>query len=74
MWKLLIAKEKYEEAFHSVTGDTQSYVAGLCGDHFFKEKMYSRSIGYYLKSDRSFEEVVLKFLDSGEKEVLQCKQ
>ena len=67
MWKLLIAKEKYEEAFHSVTGDTQSYVAGLCGDHFFKEKKYSRSIGYYLKSDRSFEEVVLKFLDSGEK-------
>ena len=49
-------------------------MAGLCGDHFFREKMYSRSIGYYLKSDRSFEEVVLKFLDSGEREVLQCKR
>ncbi len=73
VWKLLISKEKYEEAFHSVTGDTQAFVAGECGDYFFREKKYARSINYYLKSDRSFEEVVLKFLESGERDVLQSR-
>ena len=51
---MLVDKKWYEEAYNSVSGATQKFVAGKCGDYFCDEKMYDKAITYYLKSDRSF--------------------
>ena len=51
---MLVDKNRFEEAYNSVSGAAQKFVAGKCGDHFCDEKMYDKAISYYLKSDRSF--------------------
>jgi hypothetical protein len=67
MWKFYVEQRKFEEAvyFCEQTGsESLRRVKGLYADDLFSKSEYQRAAIEYCDSDRSFEEVALKFLNA----------
>lgn len=74
MWKYYIEQKRYEDAvFFCESNGSASLprVKGLYADDLFAKNQYIESASAYSDSDRSFEEVTLKFLNHNEDNGLQ---
>lgn len=64
IWVEYFKENKYKDAL-SLCKDQKyiSVISGCVADQIFEAGNYERSVDYYAKSNRSFEEVALKFLN-----------
>ncbi len=68
LWRQHVESGNYKEALqHCRQFGKENYphVAGICANSMFKSGMYSEAAVLYAESDRSFEDVVLRFLRAG---------
>ena len=75
LWKLHLERGDFKEALKLCEDDNEKYakyVAGLYADHEFKEGKYEKAAMLYVKSNRSFEEVILKYITAEENKGLVC--
>ena len=50
--------------FRSKTGKQRAFAAGFYADHLFSKEKFDSAAEYYSQSDKTFEEVALKFLQA----------
>ena len=50
---------------HCKTSKQKAYVAGIYAENLFNKEKYELAAEYYAKSEKTFEEVTLKFLRGG---------
>ena len=67
-WRQYLAKGFIEEAyrFHQ-TPEQRLYLAGIWADQLFERGYQEKAARYYVLSNRSFEEICLKFMKLGTK-------
>lgn len=63
-WRQFLARGSIEEAFQShQTPEQRLYLAGIWADQQFEKGNHDRAAKLYVQSDRSFEEICLKFMN-----------
>ena len=76
IWKAHLEREDFDQALEFCEKRNREYVkkvARLYANSLFEKKNYYEAASIYSKSDEFLEEVALKFLISGQDEVLNCK-
>ena len=63
-WKLLIEEGKYEQAYTVCKAKNEyiSYAAGVYAEYLFSKRQYEKAAKYFSETNRTFEEIFLKFL------------
>jgi len=62
-WKYYLKIGQVKDALQSCKQEKQkAFVAGLYADQLFQKEKYEQAADYYAKSEKTFEEVALKFL------------
>lgn len=62
-WKYYLKRGMIKEALNNCKNPTQkSLVAGIYADSLFAKERYELAAEYYAKSEKTFEEVTLRFL------------
>jgi hypothetical protein len=75
LWKQHLERGNFKDALKLCEDDNEKhagYVAGLYADHEFDKGKYEEAAILYMKSNRSFEEVVLKYVKAEENKGLLC--
>lgn len=66
IWLAYLKMNKYKDALNLCRDPKyQSIISGLVAEQIFDAGNYERSVEFYAKSNKSFEEVSLKFLSKG---------
>ncbi|XP_006454639.1 hypothetical protein AGABI2DRAFT_176125 [Agaricus bisporus var. bisporus H97] len=72
VWKLYLEKGQFETALlFSKTAFQRDQVLSAQAEAYFNEGRYFQAAGCYAQCSATFEEVVLKFLDAGERDALR---
>ncbi|KAF9455054.1 hypothetical protein P691DRAFT_691384 [Macrolepiota fuliginosa MF-IS2] len=72
VWKIYLEKGQFDTALRfSKTAYQRDRVLAAQADAYFKEGRYFQAAGCYAQCSATFEEVVLKFLDAGERDALR---
>ena len=72
VWKIYLADKSFEEAMRfAKTPAHEDQVAVAHGDHLVAHGKYVQAAQVYGRSSKSFEEVALTFLESGEQDALR---
>lgn len=62
-WKYFLKRSMIKDALNNCkTAKQRALVAGIYADQLFSKDKYEMAADYYAKSDKTFEEVTLKFL------------
>jgi hypothetical protein len=66
VWKLYLAERNFGEAMKFAEGAIEKeQVKNAEADHYFNERQYERAAKCYSETQRSFEEITLKFVNIG---------
>lgn len=72
VWKIMLQAQKFELASqYAKTSEQKDAVATASGDYLIKNEQYLEAANVYGKSNRSFEQVALIFVDHGEQDALR---
>lgn len=72
LWRVYLAKQAFDTALkHSKTAQQRSTINAAQGDAFYSSGRYIQSAEAYAQSNKSFEEVVLRFTDKEERDALR---
>ena len=72
VWRLYLNERKYDSALeYCSTVEQKEKVLSAQADHCFDVGSYNLAAETYAKTDRSFEEVALRFVNAGERDALQ---
>ena len=67
-WRQFLAKGNIEDAYkYCQTQEQKLYLAGLWADQYFEKGKHQKAAQLYVESNRSFEEICLKFSKLGSK-------
>ena len=67
-WRQFMAKGLIKEALHTYkTKDQKEYLAGVYADQLFDKGKHQQAAEIYVESNRTFEEVTLKFMQLNNK-------
>jgi vacuolar protein sorting-associated protein 18 len=62
-WRYYLRREQFQQALQTCkTGKQRAFACGYYADHLFKKEKFDKAADYYAQSDKTFEEVALKFL------------
>jgi hypothetical protein len=62
-WRYYLKREQFQAALQACKNTKQkAFAAGYYADHMFKKEKYEKAAELYAQSDKTFEEVSLKFL------------
>ena len=68
-WRQFLANGEIEEAFrYQQSKEQRLYLAGLWADQLFAKGKHQQAAKIYVESNRSFEEISLKFMKLGSKQ------
>jgi hypothetical protein len=74
LWKKQLESSNFQEALKMCEQNNfkyYTYVEGVIADSRFKNAKFAEAADLYAKSNKSFEEVVMKFLMAGENDGLE---
>ncbi|KAL9609886.1 MAG: hypothetical protein Q9167_005379 [Letrouitia subvulpina] len=72
VWKIMLQAQRFELASqYAKTSEQKDAVATASGDYLIKNQQYLEAANVYGKSNRSFEQVALIFVDHGEQDALR---
>ena len=64
-WRYYLHREQFGQALVACkTGKQRAFAAGFYADHLFAKEKFESAADYYSQSDKTFEEVALKFLQA----------
>jgi len=62
-WRYYLHREQFVQAINACkNGKQRAFAAGFYADHLFSKEKFDSAADYYSQSDKTFEEVALKFL------------
>ncbi|GAM27722.1 hypothetical protein SAMD00019534_108980, partial [Acytostelium subglobosum LB1] len=74
-WKLYLEKGQFETALEyckePYANEKRDQIWATQADHYFKESRYEMAANFYGKTHKIFEEIALKFLNSGQRDALK---
>ena len=72
VWKVMLKDQNFDAALHYARGATQKdAVATASGDYLISKGQFLEAANVYGRSSKSFEQVALTFIDTGEQDALR---